>query len=173
MRKSISLLIMLLLCSMVTACSDDEELKGVSVEFKLLNESGEETTVFTEGENIIFKLAIQNDNTEKVKLPALFDIAGTEIFHVYSSDGKDFGKPWDSIGTDNRPFFVIDSKSSFIFTCPWLINNDLEEDPHYYSNYFLKEKTREPLPKGEYYSKFTINLGHGKKKTCKQTFKVE
>ncbi len=146
----------------------------IFVNFTLQDESGIEKYVFKEGENIIFKLAITN-NTEK-EVPLLNEsdmLTYSDLFQVYSSKEEVFGQPFDLLVLTaiGGPLF-LPSKSTYTFLCPWINNPDTEitwGQP--YDNVIIN-KFR-PLPKGEYYSRFTIRLNENRKATCKQSFIIE
>ena len=179
----------------MTACSSDDDMNysdngkessedkkengdvGIFVNFTLQDESGIEKYVFKEGENIIFQLAITN-NTEKEARLSNFDdmVFHNNVFHVYSSQGEDFGHPYDYLlineimGPMNFP-----PRYTYTLFCPW-INNPDSELPSWdrlpYYKHFITEKFR-PLPKGEYYSEFPLRLDEKKTVTCYKSFIIE
>lgn len=156
----------------LTACySEDEDRDSMKVSFLLMNEEGEECYDFKEGKNIIFRLQIDNNTDNVVILPSIFDIIGTNIFHIYSINGEDLGTPWDELFGNSSGKFMIDSNGSAVVLCPWFDVPSLSIDGHdnFYSGCFCKTKKKASLPKGEYYSKFDIKLRE-KTITCYRTF---
>ncbi len=157
----------------MTACSGDDS--SISVYFTLQDESGVEKSSFKEGENIIFRLDITNHSEEEALLSNLIDMFfNDDIFHVYSSKGEDFGHPFDELWLpDILGPMRFPPKYTFTTLCPWINNPDSElpcgQLPYFH---FFTEKYR-PLPKGEYYSKFSIRLDKKKTVTCNKSFKIE
>ncbi len=95
MRKI--LLLLCLMAGMLISCSDDEG--GIFIGFILQDEKGAEKYIFKEKENLIFRLDIINNGEEDAILPGPAELfRGSEIFHVYSSNGEDFGYPYDEAG---------------------------------------------------------------------------
>ena len=88
------LILSCLIAGMLVSCSSDD---GISVKFQLKDENGNEKYVFKNNENIIFSLDIINNGEEDAILPAPTCMLGSEIFHVYSSKGEDFGCPYDEL----------------------------------------------------------------------------
>ena len=64
---------------------------SVRVDFHLLNERGDTTTVFREGEDIIFDLTIQNLGHSSIAYGLDKDLLGPDIFRVYTADGRNCG----------------------------------------------------------------------------------
>lgn len=185
--------VLTMLMLVMTACSSDDNMNysdngkessedkeengdaGIFVNFTLQDESGIEKYVFKEGENIIFNLAITN-NTEKEARLSNFDdmVFHNNVFHVYSSQGEDFGHPYDYL-------FIYEILGPMIFPpgytytllCPWINKPDSElRCDTLLNNHFVFKKFR-PLPKGEYYSKFPLRLDEKKTVTCNKSFIIE
>ena len=161
----------------LAGCSDNDDGicddgYAVSVNFLLQDESGTEKYTFKEGENIIFRLDIINHDTVDVVLPSPWEIYGYDIFHVYGSNGKDFGKPWDKVLVDMIAHEIIGANATKSCLCPW-INNPGSEIPWYPQSLHFQIDTFRPLPKGDYYSIFNIRLDNDKVVTCQKTFKIE
>ena len=137
------------------------------------DESGVEKYVFKEGENIVFRLDVINNSEEDVIIHGnMAYILLHDAFHVYSSQGEDFGKPYDVYETTDIGITMILSKGKETYLCQWLNdpNSELLWKP-YYIHYIIDK--RRPLPKGDYYSQFTIRLGDNQYFTCKRSFKIE
>ena len=162
----------------LAGCSDNDDGicddgYAVSVNFLLQDESGTEKCTFKGGENIIFRLDIINHDTVDVVLPSLVEIFNhDDIFHVYGSNGKDYGNPWDGLWLTEINHVIIGANATKSYLCPW-INNPESEIP--WNPQFLDYRINTPrsLPKGNYYSKFNIILDNNRVVTCQKTFKIE
>ena len=172
MKKNLFVLMSLLLMTLSTGCSkdDDETEDQLTVNFQLQREDGRECYDFREGENIVFSLEVKNNTDDDIQILPFAELMGFDVFHVYSENGEDMGKPWDKMFDYLVPFNVIEANSSFVKVCPWfsipsLARNDL------FSDCFYKEYDKSPLPKGEYYSKFDVKLGD-ETVTCSRSFTI-
>lgn len=184
MKKVLFILIGSLLTIGLAGCSNDSPLpdeidngtQGTTdemVDFKLQNEDGVECYRFKKGENIIFRLDVINNGEEDVIIHNdIGYIIGNDVFHVYSSKGEDFGTPYDVLIIPEVGLTIIPSKSRVSILCPWIndSNSEISWNPRYL-NYEI-DKLR-PLPKGVFYSQFTVRLADNRFVTCKRTFKIE
>lgn len=150
----------------------EEETSSIIVKFLLQDEDGIERYSFHEGDNIIFRLDIKNNTDEDAILASPIYILGNDVFHVYSSKGVDFGKPYDELILPDISGTIIRSKSIVSFLCPWINNPDssLLWKPNYL-NYEIG-KLRQ-LSKGNYYSDFTIRLDSNRIVNCKKSFIIK
>ena len=175
--------VLLLMFVSLNSCSSDDEISEGNDEISeaidtltltahlgFQDESGVEKYVFKEGENIVFRLDVINNSEEDVIIHG--NIILYDAFHVYSSQGEDFGKPYDVYISELVGGTIIPSKSIITYLCKWLNdpNSELLWEPHYIH---YKIDKRRPLPKGDYYSQFTIRLGDNQYFTCKRSFKIE
>lgn len=175
--------VLLLMFVSLNSCSSDDEISEKNDEISetidtltltahlgFQDESGVEKYVFKEGENIVFRLDVINNSEEDVIIHG--NIILYDAFHVYSSQGEDFGKPYDVYISELVGGTIIPSKSIITYLCKWLNdpNSELLWEPHYIH---YKIDKRRPLPKGDYYSQFTIRLGDNQYFTCKRSFKIE
>ena len=175
--------VLLLIFVSLNSCSSDDEISEKNDEISetidtltltahlgFQDESGVEKYVFKEGENIVFRLDVINNSEEDVIIHG--NIILYDAFHVYSSQGEDFGKPYDVYISELVGGTIIPSKSIITYLCKWLNdpNSELLWEPHYIH---YKIDKRRPLPKGDYYSQFTIRLGDNQYFTCKRSFKIE
>ena len=175
--------VLLLIFVSLNSCSSDDEISEKNDEISetidtltltahlgFQDESGVEKYVFKEGENIVFRLDVINNSEEDVIIHG--NIILYDAFHVYSSQGEDFGKPYDVYISELVGGTIIPSKSIITYLCKWLNdpNSELLWEPHYIH---YKIDKRRPLPKGDYYSQFTIRLGNNQYFTCKRSFKIE
>lgn len=72
-----------------------KEVDGIKFEFYLLNEEGISTTVFNEGENIIFSFSFKNNLQDTIIVST--DFIDTNFYRVYQSNNIDLGKPWTGL----------------------------------------------------------------------------
>ena len=118
---------------------------------------------------------VEVDEYKDAYLPDPGTLLGNDIFHVYSSKGDDFGKPFDRLLVEGVNITIVGANNYREYLCPWVNNSDSELawNPGFL-NYQI-DKLR-PLPKGDYYSEFTLRLDrfdNNVKVTCKKSFKIE
>ena len=135
--------IFLFLCLMGAGCEKEDELlweispdsksaiiqkevDGIEFKFCLLNEQGEPSTIFNEGENFIFQFSSEN----KRKDTLTFDrgiIGLSEFCEVRNQEGETLGSPFikpvllELIGRGAYPF---QPKQVYIFEVPWIDNRE-------------------------------------------------
>jgi hypothetical protein len=164
MKKVFFILGVLLSLGVFCACNNDDDIETdisggdlksetdsvldrMQISFSLLNENDIPTTVFQYGEDICFRLTIENNNEYNVFFEE--DIKFNDgLFRVYSEDGTDMGTPWTSCNTE----FVcigISANSTVSLSCNWIKALSTQEP-------LVKNKDYSPLPKGNYYTKFQI-----------------
>jgi hypothetical protein len=154
----------------VVNLDDEQKMIRKSVEdieftFSLLNEDGDTTNVFNEGENFFFYFSMKNNRGEKMYTLDM-PVPGDDFCKVYNSDNKYIGKPYDVKGAQHtslgHPFpdsSIIESKF------PWTYDKELwdsiyskmtEETPGFlYKGLFIETTYQEPLSKGKYYTMFS------------------
>jgi hypothetical protein len=128
-----------------------------------LNEDGDTTNVFNEGENFFFYFSMKNNRGEKMYT---FDmpVPGDDFCKVYNSDNIYIGKPYEvtwAEHTSSGDPFPAGSKMTSQF--PWAYNKELWDSLYVSSNkeewnygrLFIKTTYQEPLSKGKYYTKFS------------------
>lgn len=163
MKKILLMMSLLLTISMFCACSNSDEdsylsnsnlenevdsvQNKIKVSFSLLNDKGKPDSLFREGKDICFELMITNSSDKKL---FFFDdiFLGNELFSVYREDGTYVGTPWTSIGTNYCGGVIIGPKSSARRRCKWI--GMVADSP------IEKKHELDPLPKGNYYTKFSI-----------------
>ena len=98
MKSSFVLLVGVMLLSLMGCSNKESELTGaLDVEFSLMNEKGEKTNEFSEGENIIFRLEIKNSSDDDVVLAHtnIADILGhnafSSLYHRRKGHGYSMG----------------------------------------------------------------------------------
>ena len=157
----------------VASCSsDDDELSNrddvVTVKLSIRANNGEYSSLIREGEDVEFLLTIENHSNNDIWLPAPSELVGNQFFTIYSSDGKEVDKPWDILFVNFITSTNIKGKGQVTYSCSWLEGQS--KSSHLT---FVKEHERLPLPKGDYYTEFTVNLGDYGIRKCKQSFKIE
>lgn len=98
------------------------EKNGVGIEFCLLNEKGEPATVFQEGENFKFHLAIINNVEPDTAMYIVSDFfTNQEIFKVYDINENVIGRPWEEKMVIERSDATnqIDAGEKWIMESPW------------------------------------------------------
>ncbi|MBA7534628.1 hypothetical protein ES705_26877 [subsurface metagenome] len=132
------------------------EKNGVGIEFCLLNENGEPATIFNEGEDFRFHLAITN-NVEPdtaMYMPICLDCGGyiPDKFYVMNAQGDTIGRPFYFRGIVyiKTQCPVINKWDSFILDIPWT-----ESRENWYICTLIAHGSKNKLlPKGEYYTSF-------------------
>ena len=153
-----------------------KDYNGVHVLLQLLSEDGIAVKTFKKGENIYFTLVITNNSKETLYLPDYSIFIGKEAFKVFSSDGKTLGVPYDSYAISGPT--AISSGDVLTIKCPWLddqsvTNPIVVNNPNHESGIsFAKLTSRPMIPKGSYYTEFTITLNDDQKIVCRKDFKV-
>ena len=155
----------LLPCAVISSCGNDDEQQqdtptpapvlvpgesvfdmvkdSIAVSFRLVNEKGDTTTVFTEGEDIIFDLTITKIGKEINYVTTNFqDILGNDFFRVYTLDGKDLGMSWRYPKIRQEVLIhYFHPGVTYYFKCSWL---------GHVSHYPMEAYPQEPLPAGQY-----------------------
>jgi len=101
-----------------------------SIEFRfcLLDEQGNPSTVFNQGENFYLYFSVTNNKNELIYFnPFHFLSMSDDFFRVYNSDNQDLGRPFNpspvtTIGLIAYPF---PSNSTCFFQIPWLFTDDV------------------------------------------------
>ena len=152
----------------------DYQYSNVSYNLILVNEQGEETTTFSETENIIFRLVASYDGSPGMYYYAgsgdLFGIPDDELsqlaqyshtqfgffnnnvfsttaFAVYTEDGRRIGHPMYGLSTEK---VQIKSGESVSIECPWMMEG---EQDRVFSGLFFKKASsmNNQLAPGRYY----------------------
>lgn len=128
--------------------------------FQLLNADNLPVTTFKEGENFTFQLTLINPGDDYISLSmSIMDML--VLFDIYSDDGTYLGRPYDAIGIFGISPDCIGPHESVAFTCKAFGKRDWNVDlgPDYVydpSIHLFKIEDKEPLPKGKYYTEFTV-----------------
>ena len=183
MKKYLYILMSAVLMVMSAGCSsdddsDDKENSVISVNFTLQDENDVEKYTFNEGENIVFRIELINNDTVMAVLPSYEDVFSYDVFHVYTSNGKDMGRPYDLFASGSEYHVRIKAKGTRIYLYPWINDPESElnnPDLHILKPDYMAARIMEPrpLPKGDYYSKFKIKLDNNRVVTCQKSFRIE
>lgn len=142
-----------------TVVLDADTLKvfeDYSVKFQLLNSQNLPVTTFKEGENFTFQLTLINSGDDYLSLP--ISIEDMLYFDIYTNDGTYIGRPYDGVAVFGISTEMIGPRQSVPITCKAFGKRDWDDDIHSIYLALLKTKDREPLPKGEYYTEFTLKF---------------
>lgn len=194
--KKLNLMVMsLLMAGMAfTACSNDDDMQvrenvvldadtvqvfdNFDVKFQMLDAQGRPVTKFKEGENFTFKLAVINKQKETFELSTEF--IGMDAFRVFSAAGDNLGLPWDAVVQMGMAVYFLHQSESATVSCRAFGKNS-DERPILTRLSLVKDKDRNPLPKGSYYTQFELKLnaqgktpGEGAKGiVCRKAFTIE
>lgn len=129
-----------------------------SVKFQLLNSNNQPVTTFKEGENFTFQLTFINPGDNYLNLP--IGIMDMFFFDIYTDDGTYLGRPYDAVFIGGSATTSIAPHKSVAFTCKAFGKQEEAKDycsENYLPNILLlKTADRDPLPKGKYYTEFTV-----------------
>ena len=139
------------------------EKNGVGIEFCLLNEQGQPATVFNEGEDFKFHLAIINNVEPDTAMYIVSHfLSNSGLFRVYSRNGHTIGQPaeWHGMDKISDGINQIKQGKEWVMEFPWHetrgtevpynADNDIRVLQHYFMGL-----NRQPLSNGKYYTKFT------------------
>lgn len=145
------------------------ENNGVGIEFCLLNENGEPATVFQEGENFKFHLAINNHVESDTALYIVSDfIYNQALFKVFNRTDSTIGKPWEtsmcleiSDGVNQ-----IYAGEKWIMESPWIetqvFKGTDESDNIKHLQCYFSGLSMKPLPIGKYFTELSQQFCLGK-----------
>lgn len=137
--------------------------------YQVTDMEGNPKAVFQEGENIMFSFAIKNQGKETERvcicyIPVDFD-EFFKVYSVYNEEGREqrseVGKPhYGAGGTANLPILEVKGKTTFGYAIPWMAEDGVDYPaPHNNTDKTgggFGHNENDPLPKGEYYSGFTL-----------------
>ncbi|MCD6598409.1 MAG: hypothetical protein J7L04_12010 [Bacteroidales bacterium] len=138
------------------------EKNGIGIEFCLLNEQGEPATVFNEGEDFTFHLAITNNikSYEIIYMPICRDCTKfgsnyfPDEFYVFNTKGDTIGRPFYIRGADysiERCVKINRGESLVLLNIPWTESRD----NWHICNMYAHGSKNEALTKGVYYISFS------------------
>lgn len=135
------------------------EKNGIGIEFCLLNEQGEPATVFNEGENFKFRLAITNNVEPDTAMYIVSDfIYNQELFEVFDRKGKIIGKPWEIkiCNEISDAINQIKQGEKWIMENPWtekrVFTVPYESNTIRFLQCYFSGLNMKPLPAGKYYT---------------------
>ena len=173
--KSLLNLLLFIISMSYASCSNDnieKESDNISVDLYLMNEKGEKTTTFLNGENIVVCADLKNSTSEGI---TLFDETDhshqlewynlENVFTIYDNDGTLIGKAWDGFSLAE---IRIPSGESIHWQCCWMEHQT--EMPA--NSPFVINKIKNPLPQGDYYVLFSHYLINNNK-IYKINFKIQ
>jgi len=130
-----------------------KEVDGIEFKFYLLNEQGNPSTVFNEGENFSFYFSVTNNSGEKLYFEPGFAYSNSNFCKVYSFKNQDLGQPFRlitvlDIGIGAYPF---EKGDTCVFEQLWVDDRDSIWD---WQKAVYQSTHKEFLPKGDYYTEF-------------------
>ena len=161
------------------SCSDEtsnEEIDdAISFSLQLCNIDGNAENVFKSGDNVVFDLIITNNSDYDISYGLNnTDIDfGDDLFCVYSEAGSCIGLPWTGMYCEytGQKSFIIPANTVKHIYCPWNLCDEVT-----CSHPLCKAENKEPLPVGEYFTKFSIkvnkNVGLSKKLMTTKSFHI-
>lgn len=125
----------------------------VNINFFLLNQEGQPSNTFNEGENITFSLSIENNSDDSLYMDNSFLATGNGFCEVYKSDNTLVGRPFSSIGAQivssaEHPFYG--NQKEFLLKIPWQDSRANWSILHHN----FRSTNQKSLPKGKYYTTF-------------------
>ena len=139
------------------------EKNGLGIEFCLLNENGEPDTVFQEGENFRFHLAIINNVEPDTSMYIVSDfLKNPDLFMVFRSPYDTVGRPMELKGLFARTDAGNEIKKGekWVMEIPWHETRGTEEPYDMYNLIIYFQVlyiglNQPPLSKGVYYTELT------------------
>ena len=135
---------------------------SVRVDFRLINEQGDTTTVFRKGEDIIFDLKVTNHSSNTHNIGLITNLFTNNLFRVFNEDGCNIGMsfhyPDDMVGDGDiisGPGYELRPGSTYHCLCSWKGNKDIYTYAPFHYNDNIPT-----LHRGRYYSIAKIRLGY-------------
>ncbi|TGD79505.1 hypothetical protein [Hymenobacter wooponensis] len=140
-----------------TGCEkSDAPSSPLTCSFQLLNEQGQEATVFSQGQNIVFRFQITNSTDQDIALanPPINTQEFLEVKQLTASGGKQsVGKPYAWVFCTFQGAVLIPAHQTLTLSIPWV------EAPAFpMSAYFCGHAATTYLAKGQYRTSFTTPL---------------
>ncbi|OFX56851.1 MAG: hypothetical protein A2066_19145 [Bacteroidetes bacterium GWB2_41_8] len=133
-----------------------KEVDGIEFKFCLLNENGEPTSVFNEGENFTFQFSFKNNTPDTVVVtPEFINDDFFRVYQVVDSKQKDLGKPYDGIWCEYVAifnYFKLKTKETGGLQCPWVSLEGEATRPFCVSN------RRNFLQQGDYFTQIKLDF---------------
>ena len=134
-------------------------VNGITYEFYMLNEKGERTTVFNQGEDFTFCFYVTNNCGHGIIYDVDYYQPENGLFTVYDYYGNDYGsanRRYGKLGVD----YYMEPGWRWGVESQWIA---LAYEIHDYDDwikFFPNPNKREPLPRGDYYTEFTYAFKH-------------
>ena len=131
----------------------ETSIDGIGFKFCLLNEQGEPSTIFKEGENFSFYFSVKNNRNERlIFFPEYTFVDRNDFCRVYSDKNEDLGKPFHGLPhIDLGGLYPFESGESCVFEQAWLDNREMV---NWWKGCCYHVDQKEPLEKGSYYTSF-------------------
>ena len=177
------ILFVMVLMTALSCASEEDKIPSppVEVTFTLINESGEETTSFRQGEDIVFDYRIINYSDEPVTwyFDSLFNYRN--LFTVFrkatpnaelSDEGRvKKGSPHTPVlQRDFRWGRVIPGKGEMTIRMSWM--GDMDKT-HMFDNWQIEYHKRDLLPAGDYFVEFDQEIDFALYKNLNTKFKMD
>ena len=188
-KMNLSYALLLLAASLVDACSNEDndainetgmpafmaatdsvriaENDGVIMTYSLLNATGDTTSVFSEGEEIIFDLKIENSTDKHISIPNGPEWLGYNTFRVYTSDGKDCGTSWTYVQDWTAEMRYLWPHTAYSYQCPRYSESIVKA-----SAPFIFSPSPKKLSKGAYYTEAHCKINDSTSLYCKLRFNI-
>jgi len=146
------------------------EQNGIGITFCLLNDQGQPATVFRQGENFKFNLAIANNVKTDTSMYIVSDfLKNPGLFRVFSSNGYTIGQPvkWDGMDKITDVINQIKLGEKWDMEIPWHETRGTELPFDYHNlihilQHYFMGLDMQPLSKGKYYTLLTQQFCLGK-----------
>lgn len=160
-------------------CENEKTDIPVDFEFRLLNVNGEPSTVFKEGEDLIFSFIIVNKSKNQLYLKAITDM--DDFFKVFDLSSRQengelisLGKPYKAVHCEYVNGYIIPSLDTLKIEIPWVPKeNNIDSYPKIMCNYKYDNSY---IAIGEYTTNFTstfvVNTEENEFETEMKSFKI-
>lgn len=148
----------------VSSCEKD----GIVMTYCLHNSKNETTVTFSEGEEIIFDLQIENKTEQAIYLPTGPGFLGYNTFRIFTKEGEDCGISWSYPEYWTMEMNYLWPSTPEHYQCPWYSDEIIKAT---YPFYF--QPTAKRLTKGCYYTEAYSNFENEIKLYCKLNFNIE
>jgi hypothetical protein len=177
MKRTLLYGLTLALLSATSGCEkSDAPTRSLTTSFQLLNERGQEATVFSQGQNILFRFQITNHTDQDVTLanPPIITQEFLEVDRLIAGGGSQaLGKPYIGVFCTYQGAVQLPAHKTLTLSIPWV-----ETTAFPTSAYFCGHANTTYLAAGHYRTSFTtpLTILHGdqpEEVTKPQTFTVE
>ena len=141
---------------------------GVVMTLSTLNSEGEPTLYFSEGEEIIFDLKIENTTEEYLGKPGGPWTLGYNTFRVFTLAEKDCDTSWSYPQDWTAVKEYLGPYSSEHYQCPWYSEEVIKA-----TSPFIFKPSNKRLTRGTYFTEAYYNLDNGTVLHCVHYFNIE